>query len=235
MMRVIKRCLPGTGSGTLCQGTLFTVHGRLTVALPDDRHPWHRSPDLALRMELKSYYKALLLLPLLLLLAVAPTHADPADGLVVRGEGNVRYLGFIRVYDAELMAPADAGLTDVLQARRSFCLRLTYNVALTAENFITAAEEILSRQYSRGELDQYRPQLDQLHQAYRDVAKGDRYRLCYDSDSQTTRLILNEDTLVTVSSPEFAVLYSGIWLDAEQPLDAGLRKRLLASLVDERG
>ncbi len=232
MMRIIKRCMPGAGSAILCQGTLFAVHGRLSVALPGDRH---RTPSPALRMELNSYYKVLLLLPLFLLLAVAPAHADPAGGLVVRGEGNVRYMGFIRVYDAELLAPADAVQSDVLQARRSFCLRLTYNVALTAENFITAAEEILSRQYLQSELDQYRPQIDQLHQAYRDVAKGDRYRLCYDADHQSTQLILNNEILVSVFSPEFAVLYAGIWLDAEQPLDAGLRKRLLASLADERG
>lgn len=179
--------------------------------------------------------KNLLLVSLLLLVSVAFVHADPEDGLVVRGEGNVRYLGFIRVYDAELLAPADAGLTDVLQARRSFCLRLTYSVDLTAENFITAAEEILARQYSRSELASYRPQIDQLHQAYRNVTKGDRYRFCYDADHQSTQLILNDEILISVISSEFAILYAGIWLDAEQPLDAGLRKRLLASLADERG
>jgi hypothetical protein len=177
----------------------------------------------------------LLLVLLLLLVPVAAVLADPADGLVVRGEGNVRYMGFIRVYDAELLAPADAGLRDVLSARRSFCLRLTYNVDLTAENFITAAEEILSRQYSQSELASYRPQLDKLHQAYRDVTKGDRYRLCYDAASQSTRLILNNETLVSVFSPGFAILYAGIWLDEKQPLDAGLRKRLLASLAVEGG
>lgn len=226
-MRMIKSCLPGTGSGIPCQGALLALHG--------DRHPCHRTPAPAPGMELNSYYKIVLLLPLLLLLAMAPAHADPAEGLVVRGEGNVRYMGFIRVYDAELLAPADAVLTDVLQAQRSFCLRLTYSVDLTAENFIAAAEEILSRQYSQSELASYRPQIDQLHQAYRDVTKGDRYRLCFDADSQSTQLILNNEILVSVLSPEFAVLYAGIWLDAERPLDAGLRNRLLASLTDERG
>lgn len=177
----------------------------------------------------------IMIMALLLIMPVAHAYADPTNGLVVRGEGNVRYMGFIRVYDAELLAPADAMLTDVLQAQRSFCLRLTYSVDLTAENFITAAEEILSRQYSQSELASYRPQIDQLHQAYRDVTKGDRYRLCYDADNQSTQLILNDEVLVRVFSPEFAILYAGIWLDAEQPLDAGLRKRLLASLTDERG
>jgi hypothetical protein len=177
--------------------------------------------------------KNLLLVLLLLLVPAADVLADPADGLIVRGEGNVRYMGFIRVYDAELLAPADAGLTDVLRAQRSFCLRLTYSVDLTAENFITAAEEILSRQYSQGELASYRPQIDQLHQAYRDVTKGDRYRLCYDAASQLTQLILNNEILVSVLSPEFAILYAGIWLDAEQPLDVGLRRRLLTSLAAE--
>jgi len=179
--------------------------------------------------------KFLLVLSILILVPAADVHADVTTGLVVRGEGNVRYLGFIRVYDAELLAPADAVLTDVLQAQRSFCLRLTYSVALTAENFITAADEILSRQYSQGQLASYRPLIDQLHQAYRDVGKGDRYHLCYDAASQTTRLILNNETLVSVVSPEFAILYAGIWLNSNQPLDAGLRKQLLASLTDKRG
>ncbi len=181
--------------------------------------------------------KSLLLgsLLLLLLVSVAFVHADPVDGLVVRGEGNVRYLGFIRVYDAELLAPADAGLTDVLQARSSFCLRLTYSVDLTAENFITAAEEILSRQHTQSELASYRSQIEQFHQAYRDVTKGDRYRLCYDAATQSTQLILNNEILVSVFSPEFAIFYAGIWLDEKQPLDAGLRRRLLTSLMDERG
>ena len=234
MQRMIKRCLPSAGSGILCQGTLFALHGRLTVALHGDRHPCHRPPEPAPRMELYSYYKILLLLPLFLLLALAHAHADPADGLVVRGEGNIRYMGFIRVYDAELLAPADAVQSDVLQAQRSFCLRLTYKVALTAENFVVAAEEILSRQYSQSQLDHYRPLIDQLHQAYRDVGKGDRYLLCYDAADQATRLILNDELLVSVISPEFAVLYAGIWLDAERPLDTGLRNRLLASLADGR-
>ena len=172
------------------------------------------------------------IMALLLMMSVAYVQADSANGLVVRGEGNVRYLGFIRVYDAELLAPQDAVPADVLEARQSFCLRLTYSVDLTAENFITAAEEMLARQYSQAELAGYRSQIDQLHQAYRDVSKGDRYHLCYDAASQSTRLILNSDILVSVSSPEFAILYAGIWLDAEQPLDAGLRKRLLASMAD---
>lgn len=179
--------------------------------------------------------KSLLIMSFLLVLLSVYVYADATEGLVVRGEGNVRYMGFIRVYDAELLAPADAVLADVLQAQRSFCLRLTYSVALTAENFIAAAEEILSRQYTQGELQAFRPLIDQLHQAYRAVGKGDRYRLCYDAGVQTTQLILNDEVLVAVISPDFAVLYAGIWLHAEQPLDAGLRRRLLASLADGRG
>ena len=44
-----------TGTGTLCQGTLFAIHGRLTVAVHGDRHPCHRPPDPALGTELNSY------------------------------------------------------------------------------------------------------------------------------------------------------------------------------------
>ena len=176
-----------------------------------------------------------LLLPLLVLLAMASAHADPMDGLVVHGEGNVRYMGVIRVYDARLLAPANAVRADVLEAQRSFCLQLTYNVSLTADNFITAAEQILARQHSQAVLAEFRPLIDQLHGAYRDVAKGDRYRLCYDAATRSTSLILNNEVLVSIISPEFAVLYSGIWLHAEEPLDAGLRTRLLASLAERRG
>jgi hypothetical protein len=177
----------------------------------------------------------LVILSFLLSLCAASVFADVRNELVVRGEGNVRYMGLIRVYDAELLAPADAVLTDVLQAQRSFCLRLTYSVPLTAENFVTAAEEILSRQYSQVELEAYRPRIDRLHRAYRAVSKGDRYRLCYDADAQTTQLILNDEVLVSVLSSDFAILYAGIWLNAEHPLDLGLRNRLLASLTSGRG
>ena len=49
------RYLFSTGSGILCQGTLFAIHGRLTVAVHGDRHPCHRTPDPAPKTELNSY------------------------------------------------------------------------------------------------------------------------------------------------------------------------------------
>jgi hypothetical protein len=48
-------CLSGIGPEVLCQGTLYAVHGRLPVAVHDDRHPCHKPTDPVLKMKLDIY------------------------------------------------------------------------------------------------------------------------------------------------------------------------------------
>jgi hypothetical protein len=168
-----------------------------------------------------------MLLGIFFILSTAPATADPFAGLELVGAGEVRYMGVIRVYRAELLAPAAVRTEDILAAASSFCLRLHYRVALAADDFIKAADTILARQHTQQTLDRLAPLITRLHQSYRDVKKGDYYGLCYNAAARSTDLVLNDEVLVSIDSAEFARIYSGIWLGEQQPLSTELRRQLL--------
>ncbi|MBT8333627.1 MAG: hypothetical protein HKP41_04160 [Desulfobacterales bacterium] len=164
------------------------------------------------------------------LLSFGSAAARIPQELSLSGTGEIHYLGFIKVYDASLFAPPDAMKKDILADDCSRCLKLDYAVNLSVDNFIEAGEKILQKQQSETILASIKPQLDLLHQNYRDVKKNDTYTLCYDAAKQQTSLNLNGNTLVTIPSTKFAAIYFGIWLGEENPIDQGLRSRLLAGL-----
>jgi hypothetical protein len=160
------------------------------------------------------------------------THAVAAipQELSLSGSGEIRYLGFIKVYDATLFAPPQTTKNDILADDCSRCLKLDYAVDLSVDNFIEAGETVLKKQHSETILTSIKPQLDLLHQNYRDVKKNDSYVLCYNAAEQQTSLSLNGNTLVTIPSTQFAAVYFGIWLGENNPIDQDLRSRLLAGL-----
>jgi hypothetical protein len=143
------------------------------------------------------------------------------------GKGEVYYLGFIKVYDAALYVNTKNDSQVVMDPETSRCLKLTYDVALTVKDFVLGAETVLARQHSPEGLSKLRKEIDMLHDAYRDVQKGDSYYLCYDAPQRLTTLTLNDTQLVAVPSTEFAEAYFGIWLGAVKPIDDKLRDRLL--------
>jgi len=159
--------------------------------------------------------------------------ANIPQELSLSGTGEIHYLGFIKVYDATLFAPPDAMRDNVLADDCSRCLKLDYAVNLSVDNFIEAAETVLKKQHNETILTSIKPQLDLLHQNYRDVKKNDSYTLCYDAAGQQTSLVLNGNTLVTIPSTQFAAIYFGIWLGKENPIDQNLRSQLLAGLRGE--
>ena len=156
--------------------------------------------------------------------AMTPTN------LQLAGKGNGFYKGVIKVYQAELTVSPQASRQTVLSPDILRCLQLDYAVDLEADKFILAANTVLERQHSPATLQRVKPFIEQLHASYQDVRKGDRYRLCYNAVNQTTHLSLNNQTLVTLSSPEFAQVYFGIWLGEYQPLAQTLREELLRNL-----
>lgn len=170
----------------------------------------------------------------LLVTALAGPVPSKATELQPVGSGTVRYLGMIKVYDATLYAPAQATEEAILSASQSFCLQLDYAVAVPADAFVEAAETVLARQYQPQSLSDVRGSIDLLHRSYRDVEAGDRYRLCYDHNRQASQLLLNDETLITIESAEFAAVYFGIWLNPNQPLDRSLRNNLMAGLQEDR-
>jgi hypothetical protein len=146
----------------------------------------------------------------------------------LRGKGEVRYLGLIKVYDAYLYLPDRISSDQALSNETSRCLLLEYNISLSVDNFIQAADKVLARQHEQKRIDQVSEQLNRLNRSYRDVSEDDSYLLCYDSGSRSTSLQLNGELLVTIESALFAEIYFGIWLGDRSPIDKGLKNNLLA-------
>lgn len=144
------------------------------------------------------------------------------------GQGEVRYMGLFKVYDASLLARKATTGGKVLDGEISKCLILNYALPVTIDKFIRSAEMVLQRQHDKEDLRAVRQEIDALHAGYRDVQEGDSYTLCYDALSSTTTLALNNEELVRVVSADFARVYFGIWLGPDAPLDKDLRDDLLA-------
>lgn len=174
-----------------------------------------------------------LLTSILFLTLTSQTVQADATPLFLSGIGQARYLGFINVYSASLYVDPASDTASVLAPETSRCLELTYDVSLTSENFIEGADTVLNRQYTAKELESVRPVIDQFHNAYKDVAKGDTYSLCYLAETGKTSLSLNDETLIEIDSPMFAKTYFGIWLAPDNPLDGDLRDALLSNLQDK--
>lgn len=172
-------------------------------------------------------FRALLLS---LLLTTGAASASVPAGLKVSGQGEVLYLGLIKVYDATLSVSNNANRANVLAADVSRCLKLDYVVELSADKFELAANTILERQHDAATLERFQPQISKLHGSYQAVSKGDHYQMCYDAHNQTTSLLLNGNNLVSIPSAEFAELYFGIWLGDTKPVSLALREDLLKGL-----
>ena len=150
------------------------------------------------------------------------------DGMQLLGKGEAYYLKVIKVYDAALYSEESADGGDILDTNISKCLYLKYSVAVDADDFVNAANTVLTRQFTSERLKEVATELETLHNGYRDVEKGDSYTLCYAEAAQTTTLALNGQEVVAVSSLDFAEIYFSIWLGKTDPLDEKLRKNLLA-------
>jgi len=157
---------------------------------------------------------------------------DPVAGIEnmqLLGKGEAYYLKFIKVYDAALYGEDLVEKKDILDKNISKCLLLQYSVDIGADDFITAANTVLARQFSTKQLGEVSRELEILHGGYQDVKKGDQYTLCYFKAAETTTLALNGEELVAVSSADFSEIYFSIWLGKTNPLDEKLRTNLLAN------
>ena len=156
--------------------------------------------------------------------------AASIENMQLLGKGTAYYLKFIKVYDASLYSEPLAGSQNILDRDVSKCLQLQYSVGVDAEDFITSANTILTRQFTTEQLNEVATELEILHGGYTDVEEGDSYTLCYLKTTQTTTLALNNQEVVSVSSPDFAEIYFSIWLGKTDPLDEELREDLLANI-----
>jgi len=159
----------------------------------------------------KNFFK--LLAGFFLLVSVVPSYGIIPQNLRLSGQGDVHYLGFIKVYDAALFVPVMIEQNRLLDEKTSRCLKLDYAVPLSVDKISLAAKTVIKRQHGELVFKRIQQQYKQLHDSYRDVAKGDSYTLCYDAPSRVTSLYLNERLLVRLPrSSHFANIYMGMWL-----------------------
>ena len=134
---------------------------------------------------IKSVLTLVLTLTLVLPGVVSSAEMEP------RGKGTAYWKRVIKVYDAQLIAPADATAENILDDDMSKCLLLTYRVPLDAGKIITASNTVLERQHTPEVLASIEEDLKLLGSKMQAVEKGDQYQLCYDHLSKTLRLELN--------------------------------------------
>ncbi len=142
----------------------------------------------------------------------------------LRGQGEVRYLKMIKVYDIGLYSPSQVTAENILEPNISKCLKLDYRVGLTVDKFKLATSKILKRQHSPEFLAKIKNPLDKLQKAYKAVEKGDSYTLCYNGKNQIMQLTINDENLVEIKSAELAKAYLGIWLSKNKPISSSLHR-----------
>jgi hypothetical protein len=153
-----------------------------------------------------------------------PTYREGRTVLSLRGEGILTYALFFDVYRAGLYMPAGTPSNQILEdvAKR---LEIHYNYDIAAKDIVTAAREILARNWSPEILAAENEKLERINRTYVDVAPGDSYALTY-LPGRGTELSLNGKPQVIIPGAQFGALMFSIWL-GEKPLDTDLRNTLL--------
>lgn len=150
-----------------------------------------------------------------------------ASEMTERGSGAVYWKRIFKVYDAQLFAPADATLDNILEESISKCLFITYRVSLNKEKIVEATNIVLEKQHSQATLDTMKDEINLLNENMSSVEKGDSFQLCYEQESTTLSLSFNDVLQYESKSSNFARHYLGIWLAEDQPLSKKLRRSLL--------
>lgn len=131
------------------------------------------------------------------------------------------------VYAAAYYAPAQKNPDQSFNSATTQRLELYYFRNIKRDDVIKAAWVTLERQHSPEVLQRLRPELDALHQRFRDIRAGDRYALNFHSEQGLT-LEINGQSVFSSADNQLAKAYLGIWL-APNGLSDKLRNNLLAS------
>lgn len=161
-------------------------------------------------------------LALVITSVLQPAQASDERGWQLFSTAKAKWMWF-DVYDASLYLNKGAKLERhrLLQDGYPIKLQLCYLRPLTAQQIIEAAEQALPKNMSGLQ----RRTVDQLHQRYRDVDKGDCYSLHHDEMGNTT-LLFNRQPIFHSRISGFKKGYFGIWL-GDTPLSEDVKERLL--------
>lgn len=172
-----------------------------------------------------------------LVLAVAGTHSAKAEAhtfpasfevegtpFKLRGQAPLKARIFFTVCDVALYLPPYVSKGEIFNDVPK-ALEIAYNYDITAPQFAKGAEMPLKENLTPKQQSQIAGAVRRINALYRDVEKGDRYRLVYLPGEGAT-LYLNGKPLGTVRGEAFGRHYFKVWLGAK-PLDKSARDVLL--------
>lgn len=145
--------------------------------------------------------------------------------LQLDGAGLLRWKGLFKVYVAAHYRETPGAGFD-LQSDEAQALEIAYLRDVPPEGFVKATRLGLSKTLPAGEqLSDWQPDLDRFLDAYRGVAKGDRYQLGVNGSG--FHLALNGQIIHRSDNAALGRRLLGVWLAENSPA-SGLRADLLA-------
>ncbi len=153
-----------------------------------------------------------------------PTFKTVNTTLELSGVGELRYLGFVKIYDGALYLPEQADSSQVLDniPKR---LEVRYVRSFKSKDFGPATIAGIKKNVDPETYARLESRIAYHNGLYDDIAPGDRVSLTY-IPTVGTRLEINGTTKGTIEGADFARALFSIWL-GEKPFDRGFKKALL--------
>jgi hypothetical protein len=144
--------------------------------------------------------------------------------LELSGVGELKYLGFVKLYDGALYLPAGTDNRQVLEniPKR---LEVRYVRSFKAKDFGPATIAGIKRNVSPETYSRLASRIAYHNGLYEDIAPGDRVSLTY-IPAVGTQLEINGTTKGTIQGADFAQALFSMWL-GEKPFDKSFKKALL--------
>jgi hypothetical protein len=153
-----------------------------------------------------------------------PTFKTMNTTLELSGVGELRYLGFVKIYDGALYLPAEADSSQVLEniPKR---LEVRYVRSFKSKDFGPATIAGIKKNVDPETYARLESRIAYHNGLYDDIEPGDRVSLTY-IPAVGTQLEINGTTKGTIEGADFARALFSIWL-GEKPFDRGFKKALL--------
>lgn len=144
--------------------------------------------------------------------------------LELSGVGELKYLGFVKLYDGALYLPAGTDNRQVLEniPKR---LEVRYVRSFKAKDFGPATMAGIKRNVGPETYARLESRIVYHNGLYEDIARGDRVSLTY-IPAVGTQLEINGTTKGTIQGADFAQALFSMWL-GEKPFDKSFKKALL--------
>lgn len=153
-----------------------------------------------------------------------PTFKTMNTTLELSGVGELRYLGFVKIYDGALYLPAETNSSQVLEniPKR---LEVRYVRPFKSKDFGPATIAGIKKNVDPETYARLESRIAYHNGFYDDIAPGDRISFTY-IPTVGTQLEINGTTKGTIEGADFARALFSMWL-GEKPFDRGFKKELL--------